>query len=79
MESFFSLCCGKEQVSYKIVKIDAPVKVKRRLLDLGFVSTDVMILKRSNFKGVFLLQLRGFVLSLKRKEVSLIYVKEKNV
>lgn len=77
MESFFSLCMGKEQVAYKIVKIDAPIKIKRRLLDLGFVNTEVIILKKSNFKGVFLLQIRGFVLSLKRKEVSLIFVKIK--
>lgn len=77
MESFFSLCSGREQVAYEIVKIEGVAKVKRRLLDLGFVCTDVMILKKSNFKGVFLLQIRGFVLSLKRKEVSLIFVKEK--
>lgn len=74
MESFFSLCQGFENRRYKIVKIDASVKVKRRLLDLGFVNTTVIILKKSNFKGVFLLQLRGYVLSLKRKEVSTIMV-----
>ncbi|NCB48582.1 MAG: ferrous iron transport protein A [Clostridia bacterium] len=74
MESFFSLCQGYENIRYKIVKIDASGKVKRRLLDLGFVDASVIILKKSNFKGVFLLQIRGYVLSLKRKEVSSIMV-----
>lgn len=74
MESFFSLCQGSENRRYRVVKIDASVKVKRRLLDLGFVDTTVIILKKSNFKGVFLLQIRDYVLSLKKKEVSAIMV-----
>jgi Fe2+ transport system protein FeoA len=75
MESFFSLCFGKENVRYEVVKIDASVKIKRRLLDLGFVDTSVVILKKSHFNGVFLLQIRSYVLALKRKEVSSIMVK----
>lgn len=78
MESFFSLCEGVENKPYKILKIEDSVKVKRRLLDLGFVNTRVIILKKSNFKGVFLLQIRDYVLSLKRKEVMSIIVEKVN-
>ncbi len=74
MESIFCLAEGNENGSYRVVKIDANVKIKRRLLELGFVDTTVTILKKSNLKGVFLLLLRGYVLSLKRDEVASIFV-----
>lgn len=74
MDNFFYLDSGIINKKYKIVQIEGNDKIKRRLLDLGFVDTAVTILRTSSLNGVFLLQLRGFVLALKKKEVSKILV-----
>lgn len=75
MDNFFYLDKGLVNKKYHIIKVNGSNKIKRRLLELGFVDTDIMILKKSSLNGVFLLQLRGFVLALKRKEVCNILVK----
>ena len=75
MDNFFLLSQGEVNKKYYIVDIKARNKVKRRLLELGFVDCYVEILKKSTLRGVFLLQLRNFVIALKRKEVESIVVK----
>ena len=75
MDNFFSLSCGKLNTPYDIVCINSSIRVKRRLLELGFVSIKVVILKKSRSGGVFLLQVRSFVLALKSQEVKNIMVK----
>ena len=74
MDNFFSLACGKTNIPYKIIYIHSSQKIKRRLLELGFVSTTVVILKKSKSGGVYLLQIRDFVLALKAEEVKNIMV-----
>ena len=74
MDNLFSLSNGKTNVPYKIKKIVGDIKIKRRLLDLGFVDTTVKILKKSTLRGVFLLEIRHFVLALKQNEVQNIMV-----
>lgn len=74
MDNLFSLTSGETGVKYKIKSIAGSNKIKRRLLDLGFVDTTVEILKKSTLRGVFLLEIRHFVLALKRKEVEKIMV-----
>lgn len=76
MDNFFSLSDGEKNKKYYIVDIVASDKVKRRLLELGFVDTYVTILKKSTLRGVFLLEIRNFVLALKRKEVECIRVRK---
>ena len=75
-KSVFSLGLGEEGYGYKIIEIKAPIKIKRRLLELGFVDCNVKILKKSVKNGVFLLEIRGYVLALKRKEVDCVFVKK---
>lgn len=72
----FPLDSGEEGKEYLICEIVAPIKIKRRLLELGFVDCGVKILKKSVRNGVFLLEIRGYVLALKRKEVACILVKK---
>ncbi len=72
----FPLDSGEEGKEYIICEIKAPIKIKRRLLELGFVECSVKILKKSVRNGVFLLEIRGYVLALKRKEVACIFVKK---
>ena len=75
MDKQFSLIYGKENIFYKILQINAQIKIKRRLLELGFTNNEkVLILKKSRLKGVFLLQIKEYVLALKKKEVANIIV-----
>lgn len=74
MDNLFLLSNGETNVPYKIKKIVGDIKIKRRLLDLGFVDTTVKILKKSTLRGVFLLEIRHFVLALKQNEVQNIMV-----
>ncbi len=76
MDNFFSLDKGIENKKYRVVDIGGSEKIKRRMLDLGFVDCDVMIIKRSALKGVYLIQIRNFILALKRKEVANVLVKK---
>ena len=61
---------------YKVVKIVADLKVKRRLLDYGFVDTCVQVINKSSLNGVYLLQIRDYVLALRESEVKCIEVIE---
>ena len=54
---------------YEIENISnlCPMKIKRRLYDLGFLNkTKIKVLKKSLFGGVLLLEMRGYILSLKK-------------
>ena len=53
--------------SYRVVKINQlPIKIRRRLCDLGFVpNTEVRLLRRSLLGKAYLLELRGYVLSVR--------------
>lgn len=72
----FSLSNGELNKSYTIVEIKGDFKIKRRLLDFGFVNTKVIILHKSSLKGVYLLQIRGYVIALRQNQVNNIIVRE---
>lgn len=74
MDNFFSLDKGQKNKSYKIIKVTGDDKIKRRLLDLGFVNCNIKILKTSALRQVFLVEIRGFLLAIKRTELSRVLV-----
>lgn len=74
--NIFPIVNGKLGNTYKVVFVKGDIKIKRRLLELGFINTKVKILNHSFFKGVFLLQLRNFVVALRREEAKLVEVCE---
>ncbi|MDR0850222.1 MAG: ferrous iron transport protein A [Christensenellaceae bacterium] len=62
-----SLSEGKVGVPYMVVEIEGEPKVKRRLCDLGFLGATVKIDKISSLKGVYLIEIRGALLSLRAR------------
>ena len=56
-----------------------PIKIKRRLLDLGFTTdTKVRLVRKSILNKVVLLELRGYVLSLQKKIANYVILGGKN-
>ena len=54
---------------------DAPIKIKRRLLELGLTAGQkVKVLRRSLAGGVLLVEVRGYTLSLRRESAKWIEV-----
>lgn len=65
---------NKNQAGY-ITKINGNLKIRTRLLELGFTKgTLVRILNISSLKKSFLLEIRGYILALRNTAVSLIEV-----
>lgn len=61
-----SLKEGKVNKSYKIMEINGEEKVVRRFFELGiFSGKNIVILNKSPLKKVFLVEIRGYVLSIK--------------
>lgn len=61
-----SLREGKVNKSYKIIEIVGEEKVVRRFYELGiFSGQNITILNKSPLKKVFLVEIRGYVLSIK--------------
>lgn len=66
------LSCGE---SGYITNITGNLKIKTRLLELGFTKgTLVRVLNVSSLKKSFLLEVRGFILALRNSSVKLIEV-----
>ena len=64
-----SLLKAKKNVFFKIEDIsnNAPLRIKRRLLELGFTSgTKVRVLRKSLIGQAYLVELRGFTLSMRK-------------
>ena len=74
MDNFFSLFCAKVGVPYNIKDIKSPIKIKRRLLELGVCNTQVKLLKKGGENGACLLEVRDYVLAVKSSEVKNILV-----
>lgn len=70
-----SLSEGKVGMPYKVIKIDGNVAIARRLCDLGFLGAVVKIDKISSLKGVYLIEVRGALLSLRVKILKNIMVR----
>ena len=70
----FSDC--KKNVTYKITKFSCPdAKVERRFLELGLiVGQKVRIISKSVLKKVFLIEIRGYLLSVKSSLLKYIIV-----
>ena len=61
-----SLKEGKVNKSYKIMEINGEEKVVRRFFELGiFSGQNIVILNKKTKKKVFLVEIRGYVLSIK--------------
>lgn len=70
-----SLKEGKVNKSYRIVEVKGEEKVVRRLFELGLLSGQKLyILNKSPLKKVFLVEIRGYVLSIKSTLLSGIMV-----
>lgn len=72
-----NLLNGKLGTFYKIHKISYSVgdKVKRRLLDLGFTKGEkIRVVGKSLLKKAYLIEIRGYTLTLKKDIVSCILV-----
>lgn len=70
-----SLKEGKVNKSYRIVEVKGEEKVVRRFMELGiFSGQKLYILNKSPLKKVFLVEIRGYVLSIKSTLLSGIMV-----
>ncbi len=70
-----ALSDAKINTEYRVVSINAPPKVKRRLLELGFVNCSVKVVNKSSMGGVFLVQIRDYLLAIKKEELNNVWVK----
>ena len=71
--------CPKSK-SMRIIRVsdDCPLSVKRRLFDLGFTQGQIVKkLKSSLLNKVILIEIRGYLLSLRSKIADQIIVEEK--
>ena len=72
-----NLTNGKKNKIYKIIKIDGELKIKRRLLDLGFVVGEkLQILQISPLKKTYLITIKNYVLALRENTAKLLQVDE---
>ena len=76
MENIISLSQAKLCKKYNIVDIAADINIKRRLLDFGFVNTQVQVVNISALKGVYLIEIRNYLIAIRRSEVEAIMVVE---
>ncbi len=66
MTNLSQACAGKLQ-TIRGISGQAPLKIKRRLLELGLtIGQKVKVLRRSLAGGVLLIEVRGYTLSLRR-------------
>ena len=64
-----------QYVKLKSYKMDTPIKIKRRLLDLGFTEGQKLRTIRKSLLGkTYMLELRGFTLTLRKDILSFILV-----
>lgn len=64
-----------QYVKLKSYKLDTPIKIKRRLLDLGFTEGQKLRTIRKSLLGkTYMLELRGFTLTLRKDILSFILV-----
>jgi len=74
------LSACKFNKSYVIsgIKECCPIKIKRRLFDLGFLpQTEIKILRKSMLKKVYLIEIREYVLSAQRELCEYVLVEER--
>ncbi len=74
MDNFISLDQAELGKKYNVVDIKASINIKRRLLDFGFVNTTITLVNTSTLKGVYLVQIRNYLIALRKSEVKSIMV-----
>ena len=70
-----SLCDGKVNKTYRVVGVNGQGKEARRLLELGIIAGQpIKILNKSSLKKVFLVEVRGYLLSVRASILKLVQV-----
>lgn len=70
-----SLCDGKVNKTYRVVGVNGQGKEARRLLELGIIAGQpIKILNKSSLKKVFLVEIRGYLLSVRASILKLVQV-----
>ncbi len=70
-----SLCDGKVNKTYRVVGVNGQGKETRRLLELGIIAGQpIKILNKSSLKKVYLVEIRGYLLSVKASILKLVQV-----
>ena len=70
-----SLCDGKVNKTYRVVGVNGQCKETRRLLELGIIAGQpIKILNKSSLKKVYLVEIRGYLLSVKASILKLVQV-----
>ena len=70
-----SLCDGKVNKRYRVVGVNGQGKETRRLLELGIIAGQpIKILNKSSLKKVFLVEVRGYLLSVRASILKLVQV-----
>ena len=68
-----SLCDGKVNKTYRVVGVNGQGKETRRLLELGIIAGQpIKILNKSSLKKVYLVEIRGYLLSVKASILKLV-------
>lgn len=70
-----SLCDGKVNKTYRVVGVSGQGKETRRLLELGIIAGQpIKILNKSSLKKVYLVEIRGYLLSVRASILKLVQV-----
>ena len=70
-----SLCDGKVNKTYRVVGVNGQGKETRRLLELGIIAGQpIKILNKSSLKKVYLVEVRGYLLSVRASILKLVQV-----
>lgn len=70
-----SLCDGKVNKTYRVVGVNGQGKETRRLLELGIIAGQpIKILNKSSLKKVYLVEIRGYLLSVRASILKLVQV-----
>lgn len=70
-----SLCDGKVNKTYRVVGVNGQGRETRRLLELGIIAGQpIKILNKSSLKKVYLVEVRGYLLSVRASILKLVQV-----
>lgn len=70
-----SLCDGKVNKTYRVVGVNGQGRETRRLLELGIIAGQpIKILNKSSLKKVYLVEVRGYLLSVRASILKLVKV-----
>ena len=70
-----SLCDGKVNKTYRVVGVNGQGKEARRLLELGIIAGQpIKILNKSSLKKVYVVEVRGYLLSVRASILKLVQV-----